>query len=190
MSNQKGFAHILILIAAIGLVAFLLVSSTAYFKDNLFAKLYPKQSSFASEPISGPISPPPNPVVWTGKYYAYRLGDTTKGLNGTPILIRQDSEVKFNWGNGSPAANISNDRFSARWTRTESFSAGIYLITIRHNDGMRLYIDGLKVYDKWSNQEAVTRTFTKALTQGKHAINVEYYEALGLAEAQVTWVKQ
>ena len=134
--------------------------------------------------------PTPAPITWTGKYYTYLPGDASKGLNGTPVLIRQDSEIKFNWGNGSPAANIPGDRFSARWTRTENVPAGTYLITVRHDDGMRIFFDGIRLYDRWSNQTASTRTFTKALSTGVHILIVEYYESQNLAEAQVTWIKQ
>ncbi len=56
--NQRGVAHVLLLVAGVGVVAFLLISSSAELKDNLFARLFPKQSSQAlSHPISGPITP-------------------------------------------------------------------------------------------------------------------------------------
>ena len=48
--NQKGVAHILLLLAAIGVIAFILISQTAEFKDNLFGKLSPKPSSVAAGP--------------------------------------------------------------------------------------------------------------------------------------------
>jgi subtilisin family serine protease len=46
--NQTGVAHILLLLAALGLIAFLIFSSTGEFQDRLFATLYPKSSSFAA----------------------------------------------------------------------------------------------------------------------------------------------
>ncbi|MDP2672119.1 MAG: S8 family serine peptidase [Candidatus Daviesbacteria bacterium] len=50
MPNNKGFAPILILLAALGIIIFLLISSTAPFKDKLFSLLYPKPSSLAQGP--------------------------------------------------------------------------------------------------------------------------------------------
>lgn len=47
--NQSGIAPILFLIAALGVIAFVLISSTAPFRDRLFSKLFPKPSSFAAE---------------------------------------------------------------------------------------------------------------------------------------------
>lgn len=47
-STQSGIAHIgLLLIAAVGLISYLVISSSASFKNQLFASLYPKNFSFA-----------------------------------------------------------------------------------------------------------------------------------------------
>lgn len=48
--NQRGVVHILgllVALAAIGIIAFLLISSSAPFKNNLFSKLFPKPASRA-----------------------------------------------------------------------------------------------------------------------------------------------
>ncbi len=50
LTNQKGIAHILILMAALGLIAFIIISNTFNFKDGLFASIFPKPSSRASGP--------------------------------------------------------------------------------------------------------------------------------------------
>lgn len=50
VNNQKGFAPILILLAAAGLLAFLFLSNTFSFKDRLFNTLFPKPPSHAAEP--------------------------------------------------------------------------------------------------------------------------------------------
>src|SRR3990167_7624031 len=49
--DKFGVVPIPVLIAAIGLVAFLLVSTTAPFKGGLFSALFPKQASFAAATI-------------------------------------------------------------------------------------------------------------------------------------------
>jgi thermitase len=55
--KQKGFAHILILLAAVGLIIFLLISNSASFKDKLFGSLFPKPSSQASEQPQAKTTP-------------------------------------------------------------------------------------------------------------------------------------
>ena len=50
MPNQKGFTPLLlILLAALGILLYVLISSTFPFKDKLFNLLYPKPSSNAQE---------------------------------------------------------------------------------------------------------------------------------------------
>ncbi len=46
--NQNGVAHILILLAAIGVIASILILNSASFKDSLLSSLFPKKSSFAA----------------------------------------------------------------------------------------------------------------------------------------------
>ncbi len=55
--NQRGVIHYALLIAALALVAFIVISSSASFKDKLFAQLFPKPPSFAAGPVSGPVNP-------------------------------------------------------------------------------------------------------------------------------------
>ncbi len=51
--SKKGFAPILlILLAALGIIIYLLISSSAPFKDKLFSLLYPKPSSYAYTEVS------------------------------------------------------------------------------------------------------------------------------------------
>src|SRR3989344_1916497 len=53
--NQKGIAPlILILLAALGIIVYLLLTNTASFKDRLFSLLYPKPPSHAEEADSVP----------------------------------------------------------------------------------------------------------------------------------------
>jgi hypothetical protein len=47
-SSQKGFAHILLIVAAVGVVVFVLVLGLAPFRNNLLTALYQKKSSFAA----------------------------------------------------------------------------------------------------------------------------------------------
>lgn len=59
--SQKGAIPLLVLIAAIGLIIFLGVSSSVDFKDKIFSQLFPKPASrAASGPISEPIIPSPS----------------------------------------------------------------------------------------------------------------------------------
>ncbi len=135
------------------------------------------------EQLSAPAQPSPTPAYtqWKGEYYANRY------LSGTPTLVRNDAEVRFNWGLGSPASNIPADEFSVRWTRTLSFAAGTYRFYARADDGVRLWVDGQLIIDRWHDQAATTHQGDIALNAGPHDIRLEYYENGGFAEIALWW---
>ena len=81
------------------------------------------------------------------------------------------------------------DRFSARWTRQQTFAAGTYTFRMGTDDGGRLYIDGVLVIDRWVDQgyPSTIPSASVRLTAGTHTIVMEYYENGGDAAATLTW---
>lgn len=110
-------------------------------------------------------------------------------LTGTPKVTRTDPIIDFNWGDGGPAGNLPLDNYSARWTKTENFTAGVYTFTVTADDGVRLYVDGTPVLDKWIDQAPTTYTVERNLTAGDHEIKLEYFENGGGAVAQMHYAK-
>jgi type IV pilus assembly protein PilY1 len=55
-------------------------------------------------------------------------------------------------------------------------TAGTYTFTVRADDGLRLYVDGKLVLDKWIDQSATTYTVNVPLTAGTHTVVMQYYE--------------
>src|SRR3989344_1064647 len=53
--KDSGIAHILLLLAAAGLIGFLLVTNSFEFRDKLFSRLFPKPPSHARDIISGDL---------------------------------------------------------------------------------------------------------------------------------------
>jgi hypothetical protein len=135
------------------------------------------------ERIAGPPQPSPVPTYnyWKGEYYNNRW------LSGSPTVVRDDAALQFNWGTGSPAAGIPDDGFSARWTRVLTFSAGTYRFYARVDDGVRLWVDGQLVIDRWHDQAVATHYGDATLSAGAHTVKVEYYENAGFAEISVWW---
>jgi hypothetical protein len=108
-------------------------------------------------------------------------------LSSPSVLCRNDATISFDWGSGSPDPLVNTDLFSARWTRTQNFTAGSYRFTIGGDDGIRLYIDGKLVVDAWVVQAYTTYTTWVDLTAGNHTIVMEMYENYGGAAATLDW---
>ena len=110
----------------------------------------------------------------TDSYFAEFFNN--RSLRDTPVLTREDQVIDFDWGRGSPGPGVNSDYFSARWTKTSHFDAGSYEFSVTADDGVRLYIDGELVIDKWVDQGPTTYIVTKTLAEGDHSIKMEYYE--------------
>jgi hypothetical protein len=133
--------------------------------------------------IEAPPPPPPPPATCpNGEYLARYWANQT--LGGLPALSRCEAQVDNNFGSGSPPG-LPIDGFSARYDATMSFAAGAYDLALGGDDGIRLWVDGNLVIDRWVNQAFTTYRATRTLTAGLHDIRVEYYEASGVAQVRL-----
>ncbi|MFZ0549026.1 MAG: PA14 domain-containing protein [Candidatus Promineifilaceae bacterium] len=120
---------------------------------------------------------------WRGEYYA------NGSLSGSPVAIRDDASVDFNWGDGSPMSGMDKDNFSVRWTRSIVLPAGHYRFTTRTDDGVRLWVNGQLLIDRWYPQAVQAVDAETDVYGGPVAIKMEYFERTGLAEAHLSWVQ-
>jgi murein DD-endopeptidase MepM/ murein hydrolase activator NlpD len=120
---------------------------------------------------------------WKGEYFA------GTGLAGSALMVRDEGtgSLNFDWGAGGPGCEVPADGFSARFTRTASFVAGTQRFTVRSDDGVRVWVDGTLLLDKWLDQAPTTYTFDVALSAGSHTVKAEYYESTGGAVMQLSW---
>lgn len=124
--------------------------------------------------------------AWNVTYYR------GTGLEGQPLLVQQEPRSQLpldqNWAFGSPAPDVLGEDFwSARWVGQFWFASGDYLFHARVDDGVRVYVDGLRVLDYWyDGYKEIANRFT-AIGQGPHTIKVEYYERSGAASVRVWW---
>jgi hypothetical protein len=133
-------------------------------------------SAYAQGP--GPLHTDP---TWVAYYY------NNMSLANVPVLQRDEAEINYDWGAGSPDASVPVDGFSARWTRTVDLTPGVYRFTAVSDDGMRVSIDGIQVFNRWDDHAATTDTFNYTLAAGHHNLVVEYYESAGQAVAKFSW---
>lgn len=110
-------------------------------------------------------------------------------LEGAPAVVRTDSNVDFDWGGGAPAAGIGADDFSVRWTGTITPPRdGECALSIYSDDGSRLFVDGRKIVDFWTDHGPDGRQATVRFRGGRaHAVRIEYYEKSGGALMRFGW---
>jgi hypothetical protein len=121
--------------------------------------------------------------LWAVSYFA------NKTLTGAPVARGCEDAIAYDWGLDSPGGQVPADSFSARWQQTVSLPDGVYEFTARTDDGVRLWVDGERIIDNWSDHDVQTVSATRALG-GTHTVIVEYYDNWGNAVAQVDWERQ
>lgn len=136
---------------------------------------------FSMTLVSGVPAPPT--TAWLGEYF------NNTNLAGTPVLVRNDPAINFNWGFGSPAVGVQADAFSVRWSRTLNLNPGRYRFTTVTDDGVRLTVNGVRVLDKWQVQAATAYTVDIDIPGGNTSVVMDYFEAAGLAEARLGWTQ-
>ena len=124
-------------------------------------------------------------VSCPGQFEAKYFNNMT--LAGSPVVDRCEAAINNDWGSGSPAPGVNADGFSASWDGSFTFAAGTYTFSATGDDGIRVYVDGVKVIDGWKDQSATTYTAPLTLTAGSHAVRVEYYDNTVYAVAKVSW---
>lgn len=106
-----------------------------------------------------------------------------------PVLTRIDSSVAFDWGTGSPAANIQTDDFGAIWTgQIQPKYTETYTFYLQGDDRSRLYINGQKLIDYWNASGPAEATATITLQAGqRYDLRLEYFEWLYSASVHLSW---
>lgn len=122
-----------------------------------------------------------------GRYFERTPTDNFEGI---PQLVRVDSIINFDWGNGSPASGvIQPDNFTACWTgEVLAPIDDVYSFHAIADDGIRLWVDGQLIVDQWVPQPETETTGQIELEGGKkYTIRIEYFELGGQAVARLWW---
>jgi uncharacterized protein (DUF1800 family) len=117
---------------------------------------------------------------------------------GNPVVTRIDPIVDYTWpdnttqGSGSPAAGVTTNYFSSRWTGEvlPEFSQ-IYTFQFQVNLAGRVWVGGNLLINNWPPAAGVvsgTFSGTIELQAGvRYPIVVEQYETTGSCEAHLRW---
>jgi len=103
-------------------------------------------------------------------------------------LERVDQQIDFDWVRNAPGRPIKEDDFTAVWTGyLQPLYSETYTLDARADDGMRVWIDGDLVVDRWERAEGDAGGEVRLEAGRMHAIRVEYYETKQNASAQLFW---
>jgi beta-glucosidase len=136
--------------------------------------------------VGAPVPASVSPGGFKGEYF------NNKELQGTPVVVRTDEQINFDWSRGRPAPQINEDGFSARWTgKITPPESGVYQLGATADDGVRVYLDGQLLVDAWKgNQASQIRTLMKEvnLEAGRaYDLRIEYFEDIRNAIAKFIW---
>jgi hypothetical protein len=122
-----------------------------------------------------------------GSYWSNHL--SSDPYSGAPTLVRIDPTINFNWGTGSPDPLISPDQFTIKWIGSVQAQFNeTYTFYTTTDDGVRLWVDGQLLVDKWQDQGATEWSGSIALlAQQRYDVEMDYYENGGDASATLFW---
>jgi hypothetical protein len=108
-------------------------------------------------------------------------------LRGVPAVVRTDTNFCPYWGGGSPAAGVSADSFSVRWTGSLVPSrTGRYRFSVAADEWARLFIGDTLLISCSENSRNVRVNGDIFLESGvAYGIHIEYAELLGWAGIRV-----
>jgi hypothetical protein len=127
---------------------------------------------------------------WIGQFF------NSSDLSGTVVATASyPNGLNQQWGitgpkDGSgvivPGVNIDN--FSARFSSTQTLTAGTYTFIATYDDGLRLSINGQIVIDDFLPGALRSKQATVAITGGVYSFVVDYLETTSEATIQVSWL--
>ncbi|MBC7273797.1 MAG: cellulose 1,4-beta-cellobiosidase [Streptomyces sp.] len=121
--------------------------------------------------------------VFKRQFYA----NTT--FSGTPKRTDCDGTIDQNWGTGAPATGLPKNYFGVRWTVTRDFgSGGPFALGAAAQDGIRVYVDGVRKVNLWKNVSTTARTKVNVnIPAGKHTLRVDFVNWTGTANVKFAY---
>ncbi|WP_079167908.1 fibronectin type III domain-containing protein [Streptomyces colonosanans] len=110
------------------------------------------------------------------------------GFSGTPKRTDCDSAIDESWS-GAPVSGLRSDKFGVRWTVTRDFgSGGPFTFKAAGTDGIRVYLDGVRKIDLWSDTSSSrSKTLNLTVPKGSHTLRIDYVNWTGKAVVKFTY---
>lgn len=127
----------------------------------------------------------------------FASGITGNYFNNTSLAepvasTRNDGPINFNWGTSAPGvAGVDADTFSVRWNGyVRATTTGAYRFRTVSDDGVRLYLNGNLIINRWNDHSATTDTSAEIqMVAGQvYSLMLEYYENTNNSVIQLSWL--
>jgi parallel beta-helix repeat protein len=134
------------------------------------------------------------PIDWHIRYFAFddasrpdRHADAFARItSGAPI--KMDTRDRLDYVSGRAIADgVPADRVALVAEGDIDLPPGAYRLRTISDDGIRVFVDGARVIDRWTEHESALDT--ASLAPGRHRLRVEYFELTGFAELRVEILK-
>ncbi len=96
-----------------------------------------------------------------------------------PLKTEQSKGLAYVWW-GKPAEEVSADQFATFAKTTFHITKGKYKIILTSDDGVKLYLDGKLLIDRWNVHESTVDEI-EVMLNGRHTFEIEHFDAVGLS---------
>jgi beta-glucosidase len=109
-----------------------------------------------------------------------------------PLFTRIDPQINFEWRDGAPRGDMSDDDFGVRWSGYLSAPvSGTYQIGAIGMNAFELYLDGKQIVRFTGTHERSYAYDSVELEAGKlYPIRLDFHEYLNDASIQLVWARQ
>lgn len=121
----------------------------------------------------------------TGLYYNNQQANPT----GHSSATERDATINFKWNGNSPIKGVAGTNWAGVWTGSiEGLTNGTYTLTTNSDDGVQVFIDGVKVIDDYNYHAPTLDTATvQLLAKKKYTIQINYFQGGGGSLLQLYW---
>ncbi len=124
---------------------------------------------------------------WQLRWYNYDKAsdplndyEAFKSLKESPAAYAETTgELYYAWW-GSPAAGVNEDRFATFAQTDFEIAEGSYILHLTSDDGVKLFLDGQLIFERWNIHEPTTDDIEVKLG-GRHHIELEHFDNGGFA---------
>ncbi|HEX6695018.1 MAG TPA: NosD domain-containing protein [Longimicrobiales bacterium] len=107
-------------------------------------------------------------------------------LRAPALLWRTEPRLDYMWYS-PPFKGLPQTKWAAVATSTVTVPPGEHTLRTISDDGIRVYVDGVRVIDNWTKHESEVNSVP--IAPGRHSIRVEYSQVDGWSELKVEVVR-